>query len=307
MKRILAVYYSQTGQLGEIMDSIVAPLRASPECTVTVARLVPTQPYDFPWSFWGFFDTLPECIYDDPQPIEQLPLADDAAFDLIILGYQVWFISPSLPITAFLQSKQAKRLLRGKPVITVIACRNMWLMAQERVKQQLQKLGATLIDNVALTERTHGAKSVITTPWWLLSGNKGPYLGGLLPRAGIWASDIEGAARFGKTIAEEFPKRAAGDARPMLRGTGAVIVHPGLISSEQFAQRSFRIWGKLLRACGKPGAPLRRVVLFLYVVFLVAVLLTVVPLVFVLKTLLSWLTREQIAQQRKYFAAPSGE
>lgn len=307
MKRILAVYYSQTGQLGEIMDSIVAPLRASPACSVTVARLTPENPYDFPWSFWGFFDTLPECIYDDPQPIEKLPLADDAEFDLIILGYQVWFISPSLPTTAFLQSAQAKRLLRGKPVITVIACRNMWLMAQERVKQQLQNLGATLIDNIALTERTHGAKSVITTPWWLLTGNKGPYLGGLLPRAGIWPSDIEGAARFGKVIADEFSARAAGDTRPMLRGKGAVIVHPGLISSEQFAQRSFRIWGKLLRACGKPGSRLRRVVLGLYVVFLVVVLLTVVPVVFVLKTLVSLLTRKRIGEQRSYFAAPSGE
>jgi len=307
MKRILVVYYSQTGQLAEIMDSIVAPLRGSTECSVTVARVTPKQPYGFPWSFWGFFDTFPECIYDDPQPIEKLPLADDAEFDLIILGYQVWFISPSLPTTAFLQSEQAERLLRGKPVITVIACRNMWLMAQERVKQRLQSLGATLIDSVALTERTHGAKSVITTPWWLLSGNKGPYLGGLLPRAGIWPSDIEGAARFGKTIAEEFPRRAAGDTRPMLRGKGAVIVHPGLIGSEQFAQRSFRIWGSWLRACGKPGSRLRRVVLGVYVAFLVAVLLTIVPMVFVLKTLLSLLTRERIAEQRGYFAAPSGE
>jgi hypothetical protein len=33
MKQILALYYSQTGQLGEIIESIVAPLRASPECS----------------------------------------------------------------------------------------------------------------------------------------------------------------------------------------------------------------------------------------------------------------------------------
>ncbi|MGC3979802.1 MAG: dialkylresorcinol condensing enzyme [Steroidobacteraceae bacterium] len=307
MKRVLVLYYSQTGQLGEIVDSMIAPLRASTEFAVTLMPLKPVRPYAFPWSFWGFFDTFPECIYDDPDPIEPLPLAEDAQFDLVILAYQVWFISPSLPMTAFLQSPQAARLLRGKPVITVIGCRNMWLMAQERVKAQLKKLGATLLDNVALAERTHGAKSVVTTPWWLLSGNKGPYLGGLFPRAGIWPSDIQGAARFGKTIADEFPQRESGDTRPMLWGMGAVVVHPGLISSEQIVQRSFRLWGKLLRACGKPGAPLRRVVLALYVVFLVAMLLTVVPVVFVLKTLLSPLTRKRIAQQRSYFAAPSGE
>jgi hypothetical protein len=307
MKRILVVYYSQTGQLGEIMDAIVAPLRASPQCSVTVARLKPKQPYAFPWSFWNFFNTFPECVYDDPDPIEPLPLTDDAEFDLIILGYQVWFISPSLPTTAFLHSEQAKRLLRGKPVMTVIGCRNMWLMAQERVKAQLQKLGARLIDNVALTERTHGAKTVVTTPWWLLSGNKGPYLGGLLPRAGIWQKDIDDASRFGKTIADEFPQREPGDERPMLWGMGAVVIHPGLISSEQIVQRSFRLWGKLLRACGKPASSLRRMVLVLYIVFLVAMLLTVVPVVFVLKTLLSPLTRQRIAEQRLYFSAPSGE
>ena len=307
MKRILVLYYTQTGQLGDIMNAIVAPLRASSECQVTVLPLKPTKPYAFPWSFWTFFNTFPESIYDDPVPNEPLPLPDDAEFDLVILGYQVWFLSPSLPTTAFLQSEQARRLLRGKPVITVIGCRNMWLMAQERVKAHLQRLGAHLLDNVALTDRTHGAKTVITTPWWLLSGNKGPYLGGLLPRAGVWQSDIDAATRFGKVIADEFPQRDVGDQRPLLWGTGAVVIHPGLISSEQVVQRSFRLWGKLLRACGKPGTPLRRLVLVLYVVFLVAMLLTAVPVVFVLKTLLSPLTRKRIAQQRVYFAAPSGE
>jgi hypothetical protein len=65
--------------------------------------------------------------------------------------------------------------------------------------------------------------------------------------------------------------------------------------------------GKLLRACGKPGSPLRRVVLSHYVVFLVVVLLTVVPVVFVLETLVSLLSGKRIGEQRSYFAAPSGE
>jgi hypothetical protein len=308
MKRVLVVYYSQTGQLGEIVQSLIAPLQADPTSfEVVVAQLKPLTPFRFPWTFWGFFNTFPECIFDDAEPNAPLALGDDAQFDLIILAYTVWFISPSLPTTAFLKSAQAARLLKDKPVITVIGCRNMWLVAQERVKTRLQNLGARLIDNVALTERTHGAKSVVTTPWWLLSGNKGPYWGGMFPRAGIWDSDIRDAARFGKAIAAKLPGRALDDNRPMLAGLGAVIIHPGLISTEQIVQRSFRLWGTLLRACGKPPALLRRIVLALYVLFLVAMLLTVVPVVFVLKTLLSPLTRKRIAKQRQYFAAPSGE
>ncbi|MGD9842568.1 MAG: dialkylresorcinol condensing enzyme [Steroidobacteraceae bacterium] len=307
MKRVLVVYYSQTGQLGEIVSSMIAPLCASTDFEVTVAQLKPCAPYPFPWSFWGFFNTFPECVYDDPEPIEPLAIAADAEFDLVILAYQVWFISPSLPTTAFLQSAQAQRLLRGRPVITVIGCRNMWLMAQERIKAKLTALGARLIDNIALTDRTHGAKTVVTTPWWLLSGDKGPYLRGLLPRAGIWQSDIDATARFGRVIVEEFPQREANDDRPLFWGMKAVVIHPGLISSEQIVQRSFRLWGALLRASGRISFALRRIVLALYVVFLVAMLLTVVPVVFILKTLLSPLTRRRVAEQRRYFAAPSGE
>jgi hypothetical protein len=303
-KRVLVICFSQSGQLREIVDEVTRPLHAAPGIEVTFAPIKPVRPYGFPWSFWRFFDTFPECIYADPDPIE--PVAVDGDFDLVILAYQVWFLSPSLPMTAFLQ-RDAARLLKGKPVITLVACRNMWMQAQEQVKQYLEKAGAKLIDNAVLTERTHGAISVITTPTWLLSGSRGPYLGGLLPRAGVWESDVRGAGRFGAAIAAQLPTRSREDSSPMLRGLSAVTVHPGLITSEKVIRRSFRLWGGLLRACGKQGAPLRRLVLALYVVFLVAMLLTVVPVVFILKTLLSPLTRAKIAQQRQYFAAPSGE
>lgn len=306
MKRVLVIHYSQTGQLRDIVDAVIAPLRANAQIEVRTAQLKPVKPYPFPWSFWQFFNTFPECIYDDPEPIEALGSEVEGEFDLVILAYQVWFISPSLPITAFLQ-RDAARLLNGRRVITLIGCRNMWLMAQERMKVQLAKAGARLIDNVVLTDRTHGAKTVVTTPLWLLGGQRGPWLGGLLPRAGVWDSDIRAARRFGQAIARELPLRTATDDRPMLSGLGAVTVHPGLITSEKVINRSFRLWGVLLRSCGNQQSALRRVVLALYVVFLVAMLLTVVPVVFVLKTLLTPLTRRSIERQRAYFAAPSGE
>lgn len=306
MKRVLFVYFSQSGQLRDIVDSVAQPLRDAPHIEVTTVELKPVKPYPFPWSFWRFFNTFPECVYADPDPIEPLALPPDTDFDLIVLAYQVWFVSPSLPTAAFLQ-RDGERLLRGKPVITLIGCRNMWLVAQEQVKQQLQRIGAHLIDNVVLSDRTHGALTVVTTPIWLLSGNKGPYLSGRVPEAGVRRSDIRDAARFGRAIAAQLPDRRPHDDRPMLQGLAAVVVHPGLIASEMIVRRSFRLWGALLRACGGPQSILRCVVLGLYVMFLVAMLLTVVPLVFVLKTLLAPLTRARIARQRAYFAAPSGE
>jgi hypothetical protein len=80
-----------------------------------------------------------------------------------------------------------------------------------------------------------------------------------------------------------------------------------MIASDQIAHRSFRIWGALLRALGRPNTPLRRAVLALYFLFLFSLIITVVPISAVIKRLLAPLTRERTARQRRYYAAPSGE
>lgn len=95
--------------------------------------LEPTITFPYPWSFFRFLDVFPECV--SLEAPENRPLSFDPAqeFDLVILAYQVWFLAPSLPVTAFLKSEEGKRLLQGKPVVTVIGCRNMWSQAQETV------------------------------------------------------------------------------------------------------------------------------------------------------------------------------
>lgn len=307
MKRVLVLYYSQSGQLGEIVAATIAPLQQHPDIAVTVAELKPLQPYPLPWPFWRFFNTFPETVYEQPDPIAPLPLSDADEFDLVILAYTVWFLSPSMPTTAFLQSEQARRLLRGKPVITLIGCRNMWLMAQEKMKAHLHELGAHLLDNAVLTDSAHSAATFISTPLWMLTGKRGPFLGGLIPAAGVPASEIAAASRFGEAIAAQLPTRAPDDHSPMLRGLAAVKINERLIASETIALRSFRIWGGLLRGLGAPSSPLRRVVLAFYVVFLVTLIVTVVPISAVIKRLVAPLSRARVERQRLYFAAPSGE
>lgn len=312
MKKILVVSYTQTGQLDAIVQSLIEPLVESKEqqkqeIEITHGVIRPRTAFPFPWPFWRFFNTFPETVYADTTAIEPLTISDDAEFDLIILAYQVWFLSPSLPIQAFLKSEQAKKLFRGKPVITVIGCRNMWLMAQERTKQYLQDLGAHLIDNVVLTDRTHVSATFISTPLWMLTGKRGPFLGGMVPAAGIPPEDIAGMARFGRAIAEQLPARTRENTQPMFTGLGAVAINPRMIASEKIALRSFRIWGGWLRALGNQQSLLRRGLLFFYVIFLVTLILTVVPISAVIKRLLTPFTRERVRLQRDYFAAPSGE
>ncbi len=306
-KRILVIYYSQTGQLSDVVRSITAPLQQSADIELVFECLRPLKPYPFPWPFLSFFDHFPETVHDQPQPIAPLASPLDQPYDLVILAYTVWFLSPAQPITAFLQSNEAKQLLHNTPVITVIACRNMWLMAQEKMKQHLKRIGARLIDNIVLTDPTHSAATFISTPLWMLTGKKGPFLNGLIPAAGVSPTAIKNASRFGDAIAQQLPTRAVEDNRPILRNLGAVNISERLIASERIAIRSFRLWGTLLRALGKPGTLLRRAVLVLYIIFLLTLILTVVPVSAVLKRLFAPLMKKRIAAQRQYFAAPSGE
>jgi len=319
VKKILAIQYSQTGQLAAVMDALLAPLaRAEREGRVNVSvhreilRHAPGREYPYPWPLWTFMDTFPETVAGDPPPLAPLTINPDstADFDLVIIGYPVWFLSPPPALTAFLRGDAACKLLRGRPVVTVTACRNMWLMAQEKVKELLRDIGARHCDHVALTDQGSAFATFITTPRWLLTGRKNAFLS--LPPAGVPARDIAACSRFGRALldalerdAERAPDPTLAPA-PLLAGLRACTVDTRLIASERIGIRSFRVWSKILRACGRPGAPLRRVVLFLYTVFLLVAIATVVPASMAIKALLRPFLRAKLNLLKQLYEQPSG-
>ncbi|HEX7340778.1 MAG TPA: dialkylresorcinol condensing enzyme [Rhodanobacteraceae bacterium] len=305
--RVLVVHYaSPSGQLSEVVQHLAAPLdeAADIECRHLVLR--PRDPYPFPWPVLRFFDTFPEAIYLDAPELEPLALDAGARFDLIVLAYQVWFLSPSLPTAAFLKNPDARAVLHDTPVVTLVACRDMWLLAQERVKEQLAAAGARHVGHIALVDEAGSVGSFLATPLWMLTGKRGPLLGGLTPRAGVAPAQIKASRRFGERMVQ-----ALGDNRPLddtlLHGLQAVRVNTRLIATEKAARRSFLAWGALLRTLGRRGALMRQPVVMIYIVFLVLLLVTVLPISALLKTLAAPLLRKRIATQVAYYSQPSGQ
>ena len=168
MKKVLVLYYSQSGQLSSMAKSVTAPLINNPQIALDYCPIKPVVDYPFPWPFYQFFDAFPEAIFMNGCPVQPINNKYDE-YDLIILAYSVWFLAPAIPITGFLQTDQAKKLLKGKPVITLIACRDMWVMAQEKMKVLLLNLDASLIDNVVLTDQGGPLYAFATTPRWMLT------------------------------------------------------------------------------------------------------------------------------------------
>lgn len=303
-KRVLVVSYSQTGQLTAILERILAPLRQDPRIALHVEVLHPQPAFPFPWPFLPFFDAFPESAHMVPPALAPLSLRGDEDFDLILLPYQVWFLAPSQPITAFLKHPVAARLLHDKPVITVIGCRNMWMLAQEKMRGMLLHLGAHLIDNVVLTDRASTLATLLTTPLWLFTGKRQCLR--WLPPAGIAEEDIARCTRFGRALGDALAANLEQARTPLLQGLQAVEADPRLLVSEKAGTRSFYLWGALLRWAGPPGARIRRPLLLLYILFLLAIILSVVPISLAIQTLFRPLMQRRLMQLKQHFEHPSG-
>ena len=304
MKKVLVLYYSQTGQLTEVVKSFTSALETDESIELVYQAIEPKKAFPFPWGKLEFFDIFPESVYMDGCEIKAFDkVNENDNFDLVVLAYTVWFLSPSLPISGFLNSKYAK-LLDNKPVITLIACRNMWIMAQEKMKKKLNELNATLIDNVVLTDQGGNLATFFTTPRWMWTGRKDAFWG--LPKAGVAPKEIKDASRFGHALVDALHKDLEKEKIPLLQGLEAVKVDNRLVGTEKIATKSFNIWGGLIRKVGTTGDKARIPVLALYFIFLLSLIVIVVPLNTLIKPIFRKLNHKKVDKESAYFEAPSG-
>jgi hypothetical protein len=300
-KRVLVLYYSQSGQGYEIAKSVMSPLEESSSVEVVWQELQPAVPYPFPWPIIRLLDILPETVYMEPSALKPFSFDPDSRFDLIVLAYQVWYLSPSLPVTGFLKSSAA-RVLEGTPVITIVSCRDKWLMAQEKVKACLEEKGGRLLDNIAFTERGNQLKTLVCSLRWTLSGKRESRF---LPPAGIDEESVRNARRFGTAILQALENGAIEKRAPVLKGLGAVKVDPKLIRPEQAAHRNFLFWGKLIGAVGKQGQKRRIPFLLLFLVALPCLVVLSLPFA-ILTMLVDSFRKEAMQKTVEYFEQPSG-
>src|ERR1700761_702666 len=196
-KKVLAIFYSQSGQLEEIIDHLVSPLIET-GVSVEKIRVRPAMEYPFPWTSQQFYSVMPDCVLGSTTPLQ--PFATkELKYDLIILGYQSWFLNPSIPVNSILKDQNINNLLLNTPVITITGARNMWLNAFDGVRTQLKEAGANLVGNIALVDRHPNHVSFVTIFHWLLGGKKTRYLN-FFPYPGVSAADIAHTEMFGKTI-----------------------------------------------------------------------------------------------------------
>jgi len=277
-KQILVVYYSQSGQLQEIVNRFVIPFQEA-NVKVDCMRFTPKQDFTFPWTSERFFDAMPESVAGIPLELNPLHFAEPS-YDLIVLAYQPWYLSPSIPTTSLFHDARFKALLKDTPVVTLIGARNMWLNAQEKVKQYLLEAGAKLVGNIALVDRNSNLISAVTILYWMLNGKKDRYLG-IFPTPGVSDIDIQRTNEFGKVVLTHLSNGSWPALQKDLVQHKAVEVDSDLMFIEQRAGRLFSIWSMIISKRKNRKAWLR---VFKY--YLLVALFIVAPVVLLVNNIL---------------------
>ncbi|MDB2606322.1 dialkylresorcinol condensing enzyme DarA [Zobellia sp.] len=302
MKEVLVVYYSQTGQLRTIIDSVLSPLEQE-TINITYHQIIPEEPYEFPWKKERFFDVFPESFLQVPTEIN----TPDAAvlskkYDLVILGHQVWYLSPSIPLNSFLKSEAAKALLNNTPVITVIGVRNMWAMSQEKVKKLLIGLNAKLVGNIALVDHQVNHISVITIVYWMLKGKK-DRMWGIFPKPGVSDSTIASADKFGHPIKASLLASDFSSLQEKLNKLNASKISNLLVQMDKRGNIVFSKWADLIKKKGDQGDPARKKWLRFFNYYLIFAIWVIAPIVFIVFLLTYIPMYRKIQRENKYYAS----
>jgi flavodoxin len=298
MKRILIVYYTQSGQLLSILQSLAKPLISAGH-TIHFEEIQPQEKFPFPWSSYQFFNAFPEVFSQQPQPLKSLSQKATNGYDLIILGYQPWFLTPSRPVSSFLQSEAGKQILNGKPVITILGCRNMWLGAQEKVKKRLKEAGAKLIGHIALIDRSPNLTSLITILRWMFTGDKKPFW--IFPAAGVSEHDIEHSQIYGEIINAAIEKDEFETLQKKLNDSGAIDIKPNLVLLERRGQKAFSVWSKFIASGGPLHSTGRKIRVYIFMYLLPTAIFFLSPLLWIVSRILLTINRKQLIQDVEYY------
>lgn len=272
--KVAVFYYTQTQQLFHILRSLLTPLEGY-GCNVIYKQIEPAVPFEFPWTSDGFYQVFPETRQEVAFENKEIDFSDVADADLVVLGYQPWFLSPSIPVSSFLQQPSTQRYLNGKMVITVVGSRNMWISSHDSIDRHFIISNSNWIGNIVLEDRHNNLVSVLTIFRWLIDGKKEPSR--YLPEAGVSQKDIDSIAGLASEIYYTLEHKDYNTLQNRIAGKGGVVFHNNLYLIERAGHKMFGFWSKWILKKGSYLSPERKFRLTLFKYYLMTVIFIVSP------------------------------
>lgn len=295
MKKILFIHYSQTGQLSQILQQVKIGLSQE----VEEIQVEMKNEFAFPWSGKRFFHAMPESVLEIGQEINPIDFKE-TKYDLIVFGYQPWYLSPSIPTTSILDDPEFQKRVKDTPVVTVIGARNMWLNSQEVIKKRIKSYGGDLIGNIPFCDKNNNFLSAISILHWMLNGKK-EKLFGIFPKPGVMENDIQRGSEIGNILKRWSENEKGIEVQKEINERGIYSIGTNIMFIESRAKKLFEIWAKLILSKGKTEKS-RQFYETLFKYYLIVALFLVAPIVLSLYTILIRpFTAARIKKKKHYF------
>jgi len=272
--KVAVFYYTQTGQALAIVQKVCEPLVAA-GLQVVYKEIIPEEPFTFPWTSHSFFQVFPESRLAIPCRLKAFDLSDIQDADLVIVAGQSWYLSHSIPLHGFFQSDEIKSYLKGRKIVTVDGCRNMWIMKQLKTREYIYNIGAEYVGAIVLQDRAPNLVSVITIIRWLFHNKREATR--LLPAAGVSSEDIRQATRFGDILLDTLNEQSFNTLQHRLMEKEALIFLPTVYFIETNGYKLWGNWARIVLKKGPYNSPRREPLLRLFKYYLFFVLYVVSP------------------------------
>lgn len=300
-KKVLVIYYTQTGQLSKALKATLAPLADDESVELYYENIQPITPYPYPWTYTQFFDVFPETVQGKAAPLIPFTFDINSRYDLVVLAYQPWFLSICVPINSFLQSNEAQKILHETPVITLIACRNMWLSGQEKMKAILLKLNAKLVGNITFVDRSANLISLVTVLAFVLGGIKENFLG-IFPKYGVSDKDlVELAPKYGEIILKNLKSENYNEQQSELNTLGATVIKSNLLIMEGRGRALFPLYANYISKKGTAKSDERKLRVRIFGIVLPTAILILSPIITIISRLAPILFPAKIRKEISYY------
>jgi len=300
MKKILVIYFTQTGQAKTAIDSVLKPFSGNSDYEIDYELISPKQQLSYPWGYQEFMDAFPENVFGIPMDLQPLTIHPDKNYDLIFIAYQPWFLSVCRPISSFLQTPEAKKILNGKPVITLINCRNMWLGAQEKMKKYLKDANANLVGNIVFPDHSSNLTSLVTVLAFELKGVKEKFMG-FFPRYGVNQKDLEAASGVGEEIKLCLEKNDYVSLQPKIVAANLNYLRANIMIMEGRGRAMFPLYANYIRKKGDSGNPARKTRVRIFGIVLPTAILLLSPIITIVARLTPLIVPGKMKKEIAYY------
>lgn len=193
MKRILVLFYSQTGQLKEILKKVFSKLASDNHIDYLEIK---APQITFPLNWQSMFDLFPESVLQIPCEIAY-DMPDNNQYDAVVLGFQTWFLNLSLPMLAFTQTEDFIKLVENRNVYLLMDCRNSWRNSMNYMERKVISLGGYIKGKYVFGSVGGNFIGSISILHWFFTGNKKMCF---FPEPGVPQTVIDQCSEYGKYL-----------------------------------------------------------------------------------------------------------